>query len=99
MTGTAALCSSLARQRSLQSLFPGPQSAPAPATSRRRDTTRHAAPRNPALTDTLAVHILTLLHHPSRPISTILIEQYRPPAGATCIELPAGLVDEGEDAV
>lgn len=44
-----------------------------------------------------AVHILALLHHPSKPISTILIEQYRPPVGGTCIEFPAGLVDEGED--
>ncbi|KAI9635035.1 putative phosphoribosyl-ATP diphosphatase [Dioszegia hungarica] len=45
-----------------------------------------------------SVHILALLHHPSKPLSTILIEQYRPPAGGTCIEFPAGLVDEGEDA-
>ncbi|OCF75136.1 ADP-ribose pyrophosphatase [Kwoniella mangroviensis CBS 8886] len=45
-----------------------------------------------------SVHILALLHHPSKPVSTIIIEQYRPPAGATVIELPAGLIDEGEDA-
>jgi 8-oxo-dGTP pyrophosphatase MutT (NUDIX family) len=49
--------------------------------------------------DQPAVHILALLHQPSRPLSTLFIEQYRPPVGATCIELPAGLVDEGEDAV
>ncbi|KAF8204058.1 NUDIX hydrolase domain-like protein [Pholiota molesta] len=30
------------------------------------------------------------------PVSTILIEQYRPPIGKFLIELPAGLVDEGE---
>ena len=36
-----------------------------------------------------AVHILALLHHPSKPVSTIIIEQYRPPAGKTVVgELP-----------
>ncbi|WVR05703.1 hypothetical protein IAU60_002727 [Kwoniella sp. DSM 27419] len=45
-----------------------------------------------------SVHILALLHHPSKPVSTIIIEQYRAPAGATVIEFPAGLIDEGEDA-
>ncbi|OCF45275.1 ADP-ribose pyrophosphatase [Kwoniella heveanensis CBS 569] len=45
-----------------------------------------------------SVHILALLHHPSKPVSTIIIEQYRPPTEATVIELPAGLIDEGEDA-
>ncbi|ORY28636.1 putative phosphoribosyl-ATP diphosphatase [Naematelia encephala] len=45
-----------------------------------------------------SVHILAILHHPSDPISTILIEQYRPPVGKTVVEFPAGLVDEGEDA-
>ncbi|WWC88013.1 uncharacterized protein L201_002915 [Kwoniella dendrophila CBS 6074] len=45
-----------------------------------------------------SVHILALLHHPSKPVSTIIIEQYRPPTGATVIEFPAGLIDEGEDA-
>lgn len=33
----------------------------------------------------LAVHILALLHHPSRPVSTIIIEQYRPPVEATVV--------------
>lgn len=60
---------------------------------------------------TVAVHILAILEHPSKPPSTILIEQYRPPVGTTVIgtpktcsrdrslmsEFPAGLVDEGED--
>ncbi|GFZ43234.1 hypothetical protein JCM24511_00953 [Saitozyma sp. JCM 24511] len=45
-----------------------------------------------------SVHILALLHHPSKPVSTIIIEQYRPPIGKTVIEFPAGLIDEGEDA-
>nr|XP_031858748.1 uncharacterized protein CI109_005843 [Kwoniella shandongensis]KAA5525820.1 hypothetical protein CI109_005843 [Kwoniella shandongensis] len=45
-----------------------------------------------------SVHILALLHHPTKPVSTILIEQYRPPVSATVVELPAGLIDEGEDA-
>lgn len=43
-----------------------------------------------------AVAIFALLHSPSQPIRTIVIEQYRPPIGKTIIELPAGLVDEGE---
>ncbi|KAL6711298.1 hypothetical protein ACN47E_005829 [Coniothyrium glycines] len=43
-----------------------------------------------------AVAINTIIRHPSRPVSTLLILQYRPPANATCVELPAGLVDQGE---
>ncbi|KAI8934624.1 hypothetical protein NX059_008317 [Plenodomus lindquistii] len=43
-----------------------------------------------------AVAIVTLLKHPSRPLSTIIILQYRPPVDAVCVELPAGLVDAGE---
>ncbi|KAF2848861.1 hypothetical protein T440DRAFT_149090 [Plenodomus tracheiphilus IPT5] len=43
-----------------------------------------------------AVAILTLLKHPSRAPSTIIILQYRPPVDAICVELPAGLVDAGE---
>ncbi|GHJ86918.1 hypothetical protein NliqN6_3320 [Naganishia liquefaciens] len=43
-----------------------------------------------------AVAIIALLDHPSRPLSTVILEQYRPPIGNTVIELPAGLVDEGE---
>lgn len=40
--------------------------------------------------------IFTLLSHPDRPLSTILIQQYRPPVESVVVELPAGLVDEGE---
>ena len=57
---------------------------------------QHRLPRS-TRTDHIAVHVLALLHHPSKPVSTILIEQYRPPAEATVVEFPAGLVDEGED--
>jgi len=32
------------------------------------------------------------------PVSTVVIEQYRPPIGSFIIELPAGLIDEGETA-
>ncbi|KDR81422.1 hypothetical protein GALMADRAFT_113697 [Galerina marginata CBS 339.88] len=32
------------------------------------------------------------------PVSTVVIEQYRPPIGKYIIELPAGLIDEGETA-
>ncbi|KAJ7273410.1 NUDIX hydrolase domain-like protein [Mycena rebaudengoi] len=30
------------------------------------------------------------------PLSTVIIEQYRPPIDKFCIEMPAGLIDEGE---
>jgi ADP-ribose pyrophosphatase len=43
-----------------------------------------------------AVAIGTIIHHPSRPPSTILVLQYRPPVDATTIEWPAGLVDADE---
>lgn len=43
-----------------------------------------------------AVAIVTIVKHPSRAPSTIIILQYRPPVDAVCVELPAGLVDEGE---
>lgn len=42
-----------------------------------------------------AVAIVTIIKHPSRAPSTIIM-QYRPPVDAVCVELPAGLVDEGE---
>ncbi|KIY67693.1 hypothetical protein CYLTODRAFT_422278 [Cylindrobasidium torrendii FP15055 ss-10] len=32
------------------------------------------------------------------PLSTVIIEQYRPPIDAFVVELPAGLIDEGESA-
>jgi ADP-ribose pyrophosphatase len=43
-----------------------------------------------------AVAICPLLLHPSKPASTMIILQYRPPVGAVCVEFPAGLVDAGE---
>ncbi|KAI1075462.1 NUDIX hydrolase domain-like protein [Whalleya microplaca] len=43
-----------------------------------------------------AVAIAPILRHPSRPPSTLVILQYRPPVEATCVEFPAGLIDEGE---
>ncbi|KAF2862116.1 hypothetical protein K470DRAFT_256384 [Piedraia hortae CBS 480.64] len=45
-----------------------------------------------------AVTIAPIIRHPSRPVSTLIILQYRPPVGATCVEFPAGLIDEGETA-
>ena len=42
------------------------------------------------------VAIATILRHPSRPPSTIIILQYRPPVDATCVEFPAGLIDTNE---
>jgi ADP-ribose pyrophosphatase len=37
-----------------------------------------------------------ILKHPSKPVSTMIIVQYRPPVEAFCVEFPAGLIDEGE---
>ena len=38
----------------------------------------------------------TIILHPSRPPSTILVLQYRPPVDATTVEWPAGLVSADE---
>ncbi|EPS38014.1 hypothetical protein H072_8285 [Dactylellina haptotyla CBS 200.50] len=43
-----------------------------------------------------AVAIAPILLHPTRPASTLVILQYRPPVAATCVEFPAGLIDQGE---
>jgi ADP-ribose pyrophosphatase len=43
-----------------------------------------------------AVAIMTILKYPSRPPSTIIILQYRPPVDAICVEFPAGLIDKDE---
>ncbi|KAK6339950.1 hypothetical protein TWF718_009339 [Orbilia javanica] len=43
-----------------------------------------------------AVAIAPILLHPSRPASTLIVLQYRPPVAAVCVEFPAGLIDEGE---
>ncbi|EAQ91589.1 hypothetical protein CHGG_03524 [Chaetomium globosum CBS 148.51] len=45
-----------------------------------------------------AVAMGNVLLHPSRPPSTLLVIQYRPPLDAFTVEWPAGLVDEGETA-
>ncbi|KAJ3871186.1 NUDIX hydrolase domain-like protein [Lentinula edodes] len=52
-----------------------------------------------AFTDCLnAVAILAILKSKANsfPPSSVVVEQYRPPIGKFIIELPAGLVDEGE---
>ena len=38
----------------------------------------------------------TIILHPSRPPSTILVLQYRPPVDATTVEWPAGLINADE---
>ncbi|CED84400.1 Nucleoside diphosphate-sugar hydrolase of the MutT (NUDIX) family [Phaffia rhodozyma] len=52
--------------------------------------------RNESGVDSVAM--LAILHHPSRPLSTVIIEQYRPPIDKIVIELPAGLIDPNEDS-
>ncbi|KAI4737618.1 putative ADP-ribose pyrophosphatase [Aureobasidium sp. EXF-12298] len=44
-----------------------------------------------------AVGIVAILEKPGGP-ELLLQKQYRPPIDKICIEVPAGLVDEGEDA-
>jgi len=45
-----------------------------------------------------AVAILALIRSKTRafPLSTVIVEQYRPPVGKFVVELPAGLIDDGE---
>jgi 8-oxo-dGTP pyrophosphatase MutT (NUDIX family) len=43
-----------------------------------------------------AVAILAVLQFPNAPPQTILVRQFRPPVGSYTVELPAGLIDEGE---
>ncbi|KAK3948491.1 NUDIX hydrolase domain-like protein [Pseudoneurospora amorphoporcata] len=43
-----------------------------------------------------AVAMCNIILHPSRPPSTLLVIQYRPPLDAYTIEWPAGLIDKGE---
>jgi ADP-ribose pyrophosphatase len=43
-----------------------------------------------------AVAIGNIIHHPSKPPSTILVIQFRPPVNAFTIEWPAGLIDASE---
>lgn len=45
----------------------------------------------------VAVAVAAILEHPSRPLSIPIILQYRPPVGTICVELPAGLIDKGEN--
>merc|ERR1712225_148119 len=44
-----------------------------------------------------AVAILALISHPSKPLSTVIVLQFRPPVNNICVELPAGLVDADEE--
>ncbi|KAK0210462.1 NUDIX hydrolase domain-like protein [Desarmillaria ectypa] len=46
--------------------------------------------------DAVAIFVLMRSKTNAFPLSTVVIEQYRPPVDAYIIELPAGLIDEGE---
>jgi len=43
-----------------------------------------------------AVVICPILRHPSRPLATCVVKQFRPPLGKFTVEFPAGLVDQTE---
>ena len=45
-----------------------------------------------------AVAIGNIIYHPSKPPSTMLVLQFRPPLDATSVEWPAGLIDKDETA-
>ncbi|CCG80624.1 MutT/nudix family protein [Taphrina deformans PYCC 5710] len=45
-----------------------------------------------------AVGIIALLKSPGKKTRIILEKQFRPPLDAICVEVPAGLMDEGESA-
>ncbi|KAH7084479.1 NUDIX hydrolase domain-like protein [Paraphoma chrysanthemicola] len=45
-----------------------------------------------------AVAMGNIIYHPTKPPSTILVIQFRPPVNAFTIEWPAGLIDEHETA-
>jgi len=61
-------------------------------------TWEHAArPTRPSNSDIDGVGIVAILKLPSGP-ELVLQKQFRPPVGKVCIEVPAGLVDEGETA-
>ena len=57
-----------------------------------------AARKTTAKSGVDAVAIGNILIHPSKPPSTMLVIQYRPPLDKYTVEWPAGLVDEGESA-
>ncbi|KAJ2916020.1 hypothetical protein MD484_g4410, partial [Candolleomyces efflorescens] len=46
--------------------------------------------------DAVAIFALIRSRKNSFPVSTVIIEQYRPPIDKITVELPAGLIDEGE---
>ncbi|KAG9722573.1 putative ADP-ribose pyrophosphatase, partial [Aureobasidium melanogenum] len=54
-------------------------------------------PTRPSNSSIDAVGIVAILEKPTGP-ELLLQKQYRPPIDKVCIEVPAGLVDEGEDA-
>lgn len=47
--------------------------------------------------DTDAVAICTIIHRPSSEPHLLLVSQFRPPVNQSVIEMPAGLIDEGEE--
>ncbi|TCD67656.1 hypothetical protein EIP91_012166 [Steccherinum ochraceum] len=54
--------------------------------------------RGPSGIDAVAVFAILRSETDAFPISTVIIEQYRPPVGKFVVEMPAGLIDKGETA-
>lgn len=52
----------------------------------------------PATSQVDGVGIVAILSHPENGPSLLLQKQFRPPIDKVVIEVPAGLVDEGESA-
>lgn len=47
--------------------------------------------------DVDAVAVLTIVHRPGAEPHVLLVSQFRPPVGKVIVELPAGLIDAGEE--
>ncbi|THH31377.1 hypothetical protein EUX98_g2830 [Antrodiella citrinella] len=54
--------------------------------------------RGPSGIDAVAVFAILRSETDAFPVSTVIIEQYRPPIDKFVVELPAGLIDKGETA-
>lgn len=50
-----------------------------------------------SLTAYTAVAVLTIVHRPGAEPHVLLVSQFRPPVGKVIVELPAGLIDAGEE--
>jgi 8-oxo-dGTP pyrophosphatase MutT (NUDIX family) len=60
---------------------------------------RTTKPTSESIDAVIIIPILSDPTHPSRPIETILVEQFRPPVRSVTLEFPAGLLDANNETV